>query len=125
MAQRSQEKQTLINRIEASRKDVTAQVETLRQRLNLPKRLAKSVKHYPLRWLGTFTGAGFAASMLARKSGKKHKSKRLVGLAWASSLAFIKPRLTKWAIDAIRKRLTSAPPSHHPQPTPSSDLRLP
>lgn len=116
MAKRSQEKQALIDRLEASRQNLTAHADRLRHRLDVPARIGQSIKHFPIRWLGAFTGAGFAASLFAKRPRTKRKKRsRLIGLIGTASIAFLKPRLTRLAITAIRDRLTQPTRPQQPQ----------
>lgn len=107
MARTSQEKQALIERIEASRNGLAVQVAELRRRFDIPARFGDSVKRKPFHWFGASAGVGLLASHLLRRPWKKKRLPGILGLLATTAFGVLKPRLLQVITSELQRRFMS------------------
>ena len=114
LAQNQDEIEALSLRLDAARNDLGLAAITLRQRLDIPKRISGSVRQHPTRWFGASLAAGLLASLGLRRRRKRPRrvaatrnrqnSRRL--LAGAASVLFtiLRPMIQKWLLQLLQRR---------------------
>jgi hypothetical protein len=107
MARTSQEKQALIERLEASRNELADQVAELRRRFDIPARFGDSVRRSPLRWFGASAGVGLVASHLLRRPWKKKRLPKIFGILATTAFGVLKPRLLQVITSELQRRFMS------------------
>ncbi|MBN8459982.1 MAG: hypothetical protein J0M04_19315 [Verrucomicrobia bacterium] len=112
----------LIEASDASRARLGREVAVLRQRLDAPAKVVRSVRAFPLRWVGGALATGVASVWLLRRKPAptaRRKSKGPAGLLLSLAIAAAKPALKSWATKQA-KRLLIEQLSRVSKPTPDN-----
>ncbi|GAA5484405.1 hypothetical protein [Haloferula sargassicola] len=99
-----------MRRIEASRRSLGTEVQSLKSKLHAPSRVVsrvrKTAKRQPLALIGGTVGAGFLLSRLRRRKPKMEKRKRgVVGFLLGALFAALKPTLMRLLTSQVRRSL--------------------
>ncbi len=107
--QRRREIEALIRRIESSRLSLGGEVRSLRAKLKAPKRwkqkLVRAVSRNPLATFGGMAGAGLLLSRLRRRPKAAKRKRGVAGFILGAAFAALKPTLTRFATNELRKYL--------------------
>lgn len=92
----------------ASRTRLGREVAVLRQRLDAPAKVIRSIRTYPLRWVGGALATGVASVWLLRRkpTAPARKPKSPGGLFLSLAMAAAKPALKAWAVRQLKHLLT-------------------
>ena len=111
--QEHQEIARLIRQGDAARGFLTSEVVALKQKLDIPSKLRRSLKSHPTEWLLGSVASGFLGSMLLRRRGN-HPVKKprgllpsLLGLA----LTAARPLAKVWLADQVKNYFAGRPNS--------------
>lgn len=92
-----QEIADLLERSAASRVRLGREVAAVRQRLDAPAKVLRSVREHPLRWVGGAAATGLATALLfRRKPGPARKPRTPGRLLLSLAVAAAKPALKAW-----------------------------
>jgi hypothetical protein len=105
---KSPEVTRLIELSAASRARLGREVAVLRQRLDAPAKVIRSVRTYPLRWVGGTLATGITSVWLLRRkpAATVRKARSPGGLMLSLAIAAAKPALKAWAIRQLKHTLT-------------------
>ncbi len=98
--------QELIRRSQASRVQLSMDVSTLKQRLDVPNQVRHSLMKSPTKWLLGSLGAGIATSFLfkGKKKNKKPKKERSLPLKLiALTLTAARPLVKVWLTGQLKR----------------------
>jgi hypothetical protein len=92
----------------ASRARLGREVAVLRQRLDAPAKVVRSVRSHPLLWVGGALATGVASVWLLRRrpAAPARKPKSPGGLVVSLAMAAAKPAIKAWAIRQLKHLLT-------------------
>ncbi|MCU0796416.1 MAG: hypothetical protein MUF31_10820 [Akkermansiaceae bacterium] len=122
--------ETLIARLAASRTELGHHAAGIRERIDVPKRIQRSVtdsiRSHPLVLFGGTLGLGFIASRIFRRS-KPAKSQAstgsgIKGLVLTTAIALIKPALIRFVTQELQRRFL---PSSTPREQKETRFPLP
>ncbi|MCX6874995.1 MAG: hypothetical protein NTW21_14480 [Verrucomicrobia bacterium] len=106
--QNSPEIERLIRLGEASRARLSDAAATIRQRLDVPARIGRSLGSHPAQWLGGTLAVGFAATLLFRRTFPTARKRRsLPALAWALAITTLRPVVKAWLTVQLKEFLVS------------------
>lgn len=102
---RESETQALIERIEASRRNLGHEVIGLREKLDVPKQLKRKIRQKPWLWFGGSAAAGLLVTLVLRRPRRVKKRKSpLLQLLMPAALAILKPWLKSLATREVQRR---------------------
>ena len=98
----------LIEASDTSRARLGREVSVLRQRLDAPAKVIRSIRSYPLRWVGGALATGVASVWLLRRKpapAARRKPKGPGGLLLSLAIAAAKPAFKSWATKQAKRLL--------------------
>lgn len=118
------EVERLIARLARSRSEVGEHAAQLRERLNVPKRLRKSLLRHPIAWFGGSLGTGVLASRLLRRRRAAKPARSWFGALLGLAFTFSRPLLQQFFAREFQRRFsgfsgfsdTSQPPAGSADP---------
>lgn len=107
---RNAQKEALIARLEDSRRHLGSELGSLREKLDVPRRVRTHIAKNPLLWFGGSAGAGLVASRLLRfpRRKKDAKKKSLIAMLVPLVFSLSKPWIRKVATREIQRRFGGA-----------------
>ncbi len=98
------EVERLIARLARSRSEVGEHAVQLRERLNVPKRLRKSLLRHPIAWFGGSLGTGVIASRLLRRRRAAKPARSWFGALLGLAFTFSRPLLQQLFAREFQRR---------------------
>jgi hypothetical protein len=100
--QENPEIQRLIRLSAAARGCLESEVNTFRQRIDVPSRLRESLKHHPTGWLFGSLAAGLTTSLLFRRRPSEKKHRGIPATLLGLTLTAARPLAKVWLTDQVK-----------------------
>lgn len=105
------EVERLIARLEQSREQVRRHADGLRECLDVPGRLRKSLRSHPVAWFGGSLGAGMIASRLLRRPRARKARRGWFGPLLGAAFTLSRPLLQQMITSEVQRRFHGRDPA--------------